>query len=461
MNREQSDEPRIVPLHEAAGAPNRRILIIDDNPRIHDDFRTILVREEEDDRYLADLEAELFGEPEPAPAAEITFELDSAYQGKEGLDKVKAATAADRPYAVAFVDVRMPPGWDGIETIRRLWEVDPKLQVVICTAYSDYSWEETAELLDLPERFLILKKPFDTVVVRQLAHSLTEKWAKNQEAEAEVEGLRQTVDTRSKDLERARSLLEREQAERGKVETLLKRAWELDEGPSEVGALQESFGDLEELLARYRSLLLDSSENQDPGVAEGNELDGLLRQLPNAVERTLGGLERVSDLVRALRDLDVYASREMGPSDLNQTVSQALQETFALWQPVAAVSSDFGDIPPIPAPADDVAVIIRELLRNAAEAIASSRGPDDHKGRIELRTALEGHEIVLEVCDTGPGVPADLREKVFETWFSTREGRDGKGLAVVKEVVDRHGAHVEVDEAPGGGARFTVRWVEA
>jgi len=76
----------------------------------------------------------------PGPLTDVEFEIDSAFQGQEGLAKVQHALNEGRPYAMAFVDVRMPPGWDGIETISRIWKMYPELQVVICTAYSDYSW---------------------------------------------------------------------------------------------------------------------------------------------------------------------------------------------------------------------------------------------------------------------------------------------------------------------------------
>ena len=74
------------------------------------------------------------------------------------------------------VDVRMPPGWDGIETTQKLWEVDPDLQVVICSAYSDYSWDEIIAKLGNSDRLLFLKKPFDAMEILQLANALTEKW---------------------------------------------------------------------------------------------------------------------------------------------------------------------------------------------------------------------------------------------------------------------------------------------
>src|SRR4029077_15261082 len=89
---------------------------------------------------------------------------------------VRRAIDEGRPYAMAFVDVRMPPGWDGIETIAQIWRDYPQLQVVICSAYSDYSWTEITRKLGASDALLILKKPFDNIEVLQLAHALTKKW---------------------------------------------------------------------------------------------------------------------------------------------------------------------------------------------------------------------------------------------------------------------------------------------
>src|ERR1051326_1797753 len=124
---------------------NSRILIIDDNRAIHDDFCKILAPPREQSA-LNDLRAELFGDETAQPKG-ACFELASAYQGQEGLARVTEAVSKGLPFAMAFVDVRMPPGWDGIETITRIWEIDPDLQIVLCTAYSDYSWTEMAAKL--------------------------------------------------------------------------------------------------------------------------------------------------------------------------------------------------------------------------------------------------------------------------------------------------------------------------
>ncbi|HXI69408.1 MAG TPA: response regulator [Verrucomicrobiae bacterium] len=155
--------------------PNRRILLVDDNTSIHDDFRKILSPENSRKAAVKKLGAALFDRTQPA-VEQASFELDSAQQGQEGLEMVKRALAEQRPYALAFVDVRMPPGWDGVETIARIWEVQPDLQIVVCTAYSDYSWEEMRSKVSQPDSLLVLKKPFDNIEVQQLAHTLTKKW---------------------------------------------------------------------------------------------------------------------------------------------------------------------------------------------------------------------------------------------------------------------------------------------
>lgn len=181
----------------------RRILVIDDNDAIHDDFRKILVPSSTGSSKVAASKAAFFGTadlPAAAGDTQLQFVVETASQGVEGLAKLQAAFSEGRPFAVAFVDMRMPPGWDGVQTIQRLWEVDPSLQVVICTAYSDHSWEEISQKLGLTDRLLILKKPFDTVEVRQLASALSEKWMLRGTARLKLEELERMVEHRTREL---------------------------------------------------------------------------------------------------------------------------------------------------------------------------------------------------------------------------------------------------------------------
>jgi CheY-like chemotaxis protein len=197
--------PKELNMNRINDYKNRRVLVIDDNRAIHGDFRKILAPEG-NDRGFDDLAEELLGESAGAPRGD-GFEVTSAYQGQEGLEFVKQSLAASAPFAMAFVDVRMPPGWDGIETVARMWELYPDLQVVICTAYSDYSWDQMIERLGRSDRLLILKKPFDVAEVLQLANALTEKWCLTQKARARMEDLEEMVSARTKDLEAANAEL--------------------------------------------------------------------------------------------------------------------------------------------------------------------------------------------------------------------------------------------------------------
>ncbi len=158
---------------------HRRILVVDDNPAIHDDVRKILAVDESSDA-LADTEALLFGDVRKPHRG--SFVIDSAYQSAEGVERARVALAEGRPYALALVDMRMPPGDDGLTTIERLWKVDPAVQVVMCTAYSDSRWEDVAARLGATDQLLILKKPYDAAELLQLVWALTEKWRLAQES---------------------------------------------------------------------------------------------------------------------------------------------------------------------------------------------------------------------------------------------------------------------------------------
>lgn len=170
-------------------SPNRRILLVDDTASIHGDFRKILSRKAAAPGLDA-AEAALFGQP--LQTAGDAFELDSAHDGRAGAALVQAAADAGRPYAVAFVDMRMP-GWDGVDTIEQIWRIDPQVQVVICTAYTDHPWDQVMTRLDVRDRLLVVKKPFDVVEVSQLARSLTAKWDATREAAQHIASLTQAL----------------------------------------------------------------------------------------------------------------------------------------------------------------------------------------------------------------------------------------------------------------------------
>jgi diguanylate cyclase (GGDEF)-like protein len=211
-------EPRNAAASDAAPpapgiaiARNGRILLVDDNRAIHEDFRKVLGTDAGDSDLDA-LHEELFGAAEPSRAQR--FELDSAFQGDEGLQMARAARRDGRPYALAFVDVRMPPGIDGVETTRRLLAEDADIGIVVCSAYSDHRWEEMAAAFGDTDRVLILKKPFDTVEVRQLAHALERRWELAQLASLKLDELETLVNARTGELRAVNTKLESEAEKR-------------------------------------------------------------------------------------------------------------------------------------------------------------------------------------------------------------------------------------------------------
>ncbi len=201
--------------------PNKkRILIIDDNIQIHYDFEKVLLASKKKENDLDILEESLLGKT--SSQQDETYSIDYAFQGQEGLKMVEDSIKEKEPYAVAFVDVRMPPGWDGIETISKIWEVYPDLQVVICTAYSDYSWDELSKNFGHTDKLLILKKPFDNIEVRQLAYTLSKKWELNKTVNLNLNELGRNVEERTKELQQS------EEKYRTMIENSNDMIWTLD-----------------------------------------------------------------------------------------------------------------------------------------------------------------------------------------------------------------------------------------
>lgn len=184
-----------------------KILIIDDNKEIRNDFIKILTSQPSHDNFKS-LDEQLFSEEQKTSTFSLpSFKIDTVSQGQEGVKAIKKAYKEGRPYSLAFVDILMPPGWDGIQTIKKIWEIDKDIQIVICTAYSNYSWEETVEELGISDNLLILKKPFDNISVRQLACALTKKWQLLRQNKSYTETLEFHVKERTDSLEHTLSLI--------------------------------------------------------------------------------------------------------------------------------------------------------------------------------------------------------------------------------------------------------------
>ncbi len=432
---------------------HRRILLIDDHPALHDDYRMVFRMAEPKHVALNNAEAAIFGPSTGAPRG-LSFEIDSAFQGEEGLGKVHAAITEGRPYALAFIDMRMPPGWDGVETTLRLWEVCPDLQVVICTAHSDYTWEDMIARFGQTDRLVLLKKPFDPLEVLQLAHALTEKWRLLQEARAHTAGLEARVAERTRELHAANEKLTIEMAERAEVESALRQAQKMEAVGQLAGGIAHDFNNLLSVIRGHTGMLLGGLPLTAAEVSES------LREVD-------GAAERAASLTRQLLTFSRKQVTQLESLNLNEIIAQVHKLLLRLLGENIALEIESGtELPTIHADRAMIEQVIMNLAVNARDAM--SRG-----GRVLIRSAVAefdaaavrrhpraraGRFASFRVTDSGCGIPPEVMPRLFEPFFTTKGvGKGtGLGLATAYGIVKQHGGWIEVESALGIGSTFTI-----
>ena len=409
-------------MNAKAGRANRRILIVDDTASIHQDFRKILCTDKGGEPSLDSLESTLFGSTAPVRQG---FELDSAYQGEEALALVIKALAAHSPYAMVFIDMRMPPGWDGLQTIEQLWNVDPNLQIALCTAYSDYSFEDIEARLKYNDQLLILKKPFDHLEIRQMASALTWKWQLAQDVALKVIGLERTIEERVQELLKVSHLLQYDTLTELPNSTLL--------GDRLTQAIALGRRHETQLAVMFIGLDRFKRINNALGYPVGDEV---LQQ----VSQTLVATVRASDSVfRYGSDEFVILLNDIQHPQQTQHIAQKVLAAVSTTRHVAghdlSITASLG----ISIYPNDSANAV-ELIKHAETAMHASkeRGPDDfsfytddmnlraqRQQNLEsaIRQALERDEFVLHYqpkleLKTGRIVGAEALTR----WFQPRSG---------------------------------------
>ena len=422
---------------------NRRILLVDDTKSIHEDFRKILTPAAAERSDLQSARAAFFGASGESPddqkkSGPVDYELENAFQGVQALEMVKAALAEGNPYSVAFVDVRMPPGWDGIQTIKELWKVDPDLHCVICTAYSDYSWDETVAELGHTDKLLILMKPFDPAEIRQTASAFSAKWNAAASERGAMEALRQketearayasSLETLNKALATSKASADRMSVM--KSEFMLRLTGEIS---THLNAILDRLIEdgrtegLDDALDRSQRLLETVDKVKDfthveAGTLEINHARCSGRDVVEDVERTFRGRAEAKGLILEIR--------------MNESVPDAVRT-----DPVR------------------LSQVLGQLIDNAI------RYTDN--GRVHMSVGTEPTEswdrvrLRFDITDTGRGIGQERVGHVFEPFSSRASGEltegSGLGLTVAKQIARLLDGDVHFDSLPGEGCTFTLR----
>jgi signal transduction histidine kinase len=434
----------------------RKILVVDDNPDIHSDFETIL-KSEESTENLDQLEAEIFGSTRDTIRHTHEYLLSFALQGQQALEMVDAALAADDPFHLAFVDMRMPPGWNGLETIEHIWKSDPDLQIVLCTAYSDYSWEEIEERLRRTDNLLILKKPFDVSEVAQMASTLTRKWILLKTAQLKQEELESLVDERTRELQETNRQLKDEIKERRRLQKQLIRSQKMEA----IGTLAAGVAhDLNNILAgivSYPDLLL---RQVDPGSM-------MYRQL-QLIQKT--GYKAAA-IVQDMLTLGRRAVTSQDEVDLESVVQDFLQspewcKTKSHHPKVRVQTRIESGLFCLVGSEVQLTKALMNLASNAAEAMPEGGTVTISLCRRKLEESFAGYEpiapgdyIVLSVADTGKGIDAQDMEHIFEPFYTKKKmgcSGTGLGLAVVWGTVRDHKGFIDLVSSNKKGTRFDL-----
>jgi PAS domain S-box-containing protein len=221
--------------------------------------------------------------------------------------------------------------------------------------------------------------------------------------------------------------------------------------------LKESFGELHGLLTH----LVDAGGEPASKLLVDADFDYLKEEIPRALNQSLEGVDRVAKIVRAMKEFS-HPAREKTATDLNRAIQSTITVASNEWKYVAEMEMDLdSNLPSVHCSPAEFNQVVLNMIVNAAHAISDVVGDGGKgKGKIRVKTRAEGEWALVEIGDTGAGMPAHVQQRIFEPFFTTKEvGKGtGQGLAIAHNViVDKHGGTIKVSSSPGKGTTFVIR----
>lgn len=441
---------------------NRKILIVDDNSSIHDDFKSILASRVEADDDLDELLNDVLDDwhKQPAKSSDFHFEIGFAFQGQEALAKVREAFAQQVPYALIFMDVRMPPGWDGIETIVKIWEEFADIEIVLCTAYSDYSWNDIISKLGTTDHLLFLKKPFNIVEVQQTALALTTKWNLSAKTKNHMDDLEHAVKERTTDLENTLAeLTQTYDALKERQDQLIQKEKMASLGLLVAGMAHEVNTPIGVCVTAASYLHGRTRKLQEYFENDGLDEVNIGKFLPDAIETSdliLASLKKAANLISTFKqvsiDQETDTIRTFKLKNFIEGIFISLTPQLPqLQNRVTITGSDDLEMNTYAGPLFQV---FNQLVRNSTIHAFDPGEP----GVINIDIKQEGASIIISYADNGKGISANNLPKIFDPFFTTSRGRGNSGLGlhiVFNVITQKLNGDITCHSEVGQGATFT------
>ncbi len=402
---------------------NNRILLVDDEPMILDELGKVLSPVERNNAELNELGNRLFNNSETNRRRVASYNVCCCRQGDEAVVKVEESIEKNEPFAVAFIDIRMPPGLDGVSTAEEIRKLDPNIQIVMMTGYSDFDISEISHRIPPEDKLLYMQKPIHSQEIRQFALALTAKWQSDY-----LLGLQN-----QKLIETNEYLKEHDRLKSEFVMTVSH--------------------ELRTPLTIFKNIL-------------SNAMAGVMGKVPPKLLRNLEMAdEAIGRLTSIINDFLDVSKLEVGKMKMRPE-TLCVQETIGKLVEMIRFVTDSKQIQLdlrmpdkdlyINADYEQITRVVNNIIENATKFVP------EKTGQIAIEVENRGERIGINIRDNGPGIHGDDKEKVFDRFVQVEKhigpGKHGTGLglAICRDLIQLHSGRIWIEDNPGGGAIFRI-----